>query len=84
LATRARTSCTSIPQQVRGGRRQDGRSGCEPDWANRSNEKLEAQGVTVKGVVSNFYSYNYNKVMTKDQITGSACVVGFYLDKAST
>lgn len=65
---------------VAAGGKTDGQA-VNPDWANWSNEKLEAQGVTVKGVVSNIYSYTYNKVMTKDQITGSACVVGFYLDK---
>ena len=52
------------------------------DYANWGAETLVAQGFTMDdGIDYNIYSYTYNKVMTKDMITGSACTVGFYLDK---
>lgn len=50
------------------------------DFANWGEETLVATNYSIEGVAYNIYSYTYNKVMTKDEITGSACIVGFYLD----
>lgn len=51
------------------------------DFANWSSEVLVAENFDIDGVPYNIYSHTYNKLMTKDMVTGSACTVGFYLDK---
>lgn len=44
-------------------------------------EKKDGDNVVIREGEYNIYSFVYNKEMTADKITDSACVVGFYLDK---
>lgn len=51
------------------------------DWKNWAAEELLEQNVEVEGVPSNIYCYTYTAKLEALTETGSACIVGFYLDK---
>lgn len=36
---------------------------------------------TIDGIAYNVYYFNYNKILTKNEVTGSAFMIGCYLDK---
>lgn len=45
------------------------------------NETLLAAAYNIDGVRYNIYYRDYNKILTKDEVTGAAFIVGLYLDK---
>lgn len=49
--------------------------------ANMGKETLLTTAYEINGVKYNIYYRDYNKVMAKDDVTGSAFIVGLYLDK---
>ena len=58
-------------------------SSVNADFANWTSNTLEHAGVKLEGygdTLFNVYMHTYEKALTKDEITGSACVVGMYLD----
>lgn len=53
-----------------------------PDYtANMEQGYTERGTATIDGILYNVYSITYKKVLTKNEVTGSAFFVGIYLDK---
>lgn len=48
--------------------------------SNMGEEKSLTTAFKIDGVEYNIYYRDYNKVLTKDEVTGSAFIVGMYLD----
>lgn len=67
---------------VEAGGKADG-STANADFATWTSNVLEHEGVTIAGhgtTLYNIYSHTYERALTKNETTGSACVTGLYLD----
>lgn len=57
-----------------------GQSTWNPDFLNWDYDDPEFD-VTIDGVDYKVGTYTYKEVLSEDDVTGAACIVGFYLDK---
>ena len=67
---------------VEAGGKADG-STANSDFSTWTSNVLEHEGVTIAGhgtTLYNIYSHTYERALTKDETTASACVTGLYLD----